>query len=201
MSNTFFIISAFKEEQFPKHERSEIAFAGRSNCGKSSLINSLFNIKRLAKTSSKPGKTVSINFFNHEDLFYIADLPGYGYAKVPKSILDEWKDLIEGYMENREQLAHVFILSDIRRGLQDDEKNLAIWLSTRDISFVFVFTKIDKLSGNEYRNKKSQLKNELEKDNLGPSAVFFISSLNKNGVEELKDFINSSLIIDRDNNE
>jgi GTP-binding protein len=193
MSDTLFMISAFKEEQFPVHTLGEISFAGRSNCGKSSLINSLFNIKGLAKTSSQPGKTVSINFFNHENLFIISDLPGYGYAKVPKSMLDEWKILIENYLEGRQQLKYVLILSDIRRGLEEEERDLATWLSERGISFILVFTKIDKLSGNEYRNKKQKLIAELNRQYLVPSGIFFVSGLKRKGIEELKDFIKSNL--------
>lgn len=140
-----FYTSFGKLSQMPKSDRLEIAFSGRSNVGKSSLINKIFNRKSLAKVSSVPGKTVTINFFTLENI-YIVDLPGYGYAKVSKSEKKGWGDLIGGYLENPERdLELVFQLVDMRHAPTKDDIQMINFLIDSEIPFVIVFTKADKL--------------------------------------------------------
>ena len=152
-----FVTSAVKPPQYPPTETPEIAFAGRSNVGKSSLINSLVNRKRLVKTSSTPGRTQLINFFNINDSFSFVDLPGFGYARVPKAIRNTWGPMIETYLSNREQLAGVVLLIDIRRDQPNQaEKDLLHWFDHFQIPRIVVLTKADKFSTNK-RNRQHRL--------------------------------------------
>lgn len=141
-----FVKSAVTPSHYPDADLPEIAFAGRSNVGKSSLINTLVNRKRLVKTSSTPGRTQLINFFDVNGAFTFVDLPGYGYAKVPKRIKKDWGPMIETYLSTRETLAGVVLLIDIRRNPGAEEMNFIDWLAEYDIPGVLVLTKADKLS-------------------------------------------------------
>lgn len=180
------ITSVATKEGFPTTTKPELAFAGRSNSGKSSLINSLFNSK-CAKTSSKPGKTILLNFFNYKDKFVLVDLPGYGYAKVSIKLRKSWKGLIEDYFLSRNNIRAVFILSDVRRGIEEDEINLALWLNNLGLNTFFIFTKIDKLSNNELTKQKQIITKDLQKIGFDFVAnVFYVSVLKKLGIEELK---------------
>ena len=157
-----FVTSAVKPSQYPPTETPEIAFAGRSNVGKSSLINSLVNRKRLVKTSSTPGRTQLINFFNINDSFSFVDLPGFGYAKVPKAIRKTWGPMIESYLANREQLAGVVLLIDIRRDQPNQaEKDLLHWFDHFQIPRIVVLTKADKFSINKRNSHHRQLAKAL----------------------------------------
>ncbi|MEO5928907.1 MAG: ribosome biogenesis GTP-binding protein YihA/YsxC [Candidatus Kapaibacterium sp.] len=141
-----FVISAAQPAQFPKAMMPEVAFAGRSNVGKSSLLNALCGRKGLAKTSSTPGKTQQINFFRINDRYHFVDLPGYGYAKVSKTDREAWVRLIESYLTNREQLRLVAALSDIRHEPTVLDLDLFHWLDSIGRPFVVVLTKYDKIS-------------------------------------------------------
>jgi GTP-binding protein len=141
-----FITSAVKPEQYPPPELPEIAFAGRSNVGKSSLINTLVNRKRLVKTSATPGRTQLINFFTINDRLSFVDLPGYGYAKVPESVRKKWGPMVEAYLSKRSNLKAVVLLTDIRRLPQLEELNFIDWLKQYHIAIIPVLTKCDKLS-------------------------------------------------------
>ena len=136
---------AVKKEQYPHPNLSEIALAGRSNVGKSSLINSLVNRKNLARTSSKPGKTRSINFYNIDDKFRLVDLPGYGYAAVSKSEKDDWGQIIESYLYDRENLREVFLLVDIRHEPTDNDLMMYNWIKDMGFSGYVIATKLDKI--------------------------------------------------------
>jgi GTP-binding protein len=155
-----FVKSAVKTSQYPSAELPEIAFAGRSNVGKSSLINTLVNRKHLVKTSSTPGRTQLLNFFIINKAFFFVDLPGYGYARVPASVKKSWGPMVETYLATRKTLKGVVLIMDIRRkpGLQ--ELNFIEWLDYYNISKILILTKIDKLS------KTNQIKQRLsiEKD-------------------------------------
>jgi len=144
-----FVISAAAAGQFPKDNKPHIAFAGRSNVGKSSIINSLLHRKNLAKTSTTPGKTQLINFFIINNAFYFVDLPGYGYARVPHAVTDAWAPMIEGYLKGTHQLAAVVVLFDSRRSLDERDKRLIGWLNQYDIPAIYALTKHDKLSSRE----------------------------------------------------
>ena len=150
-----FIKSAVKPSQYPSADFPEIAFAGRSNVGKSSLINSLVNRKRLVKTSNTPGRTQLINFFLINKSVSFVDLPGYGYAKVPSSVKRTWGPMIETYLSTRKTLKGVVMIMDIRRDPRTEERNLIDWLSHHHIPILSVLTKTDKLS------KSKQIKQHL----------------------------------------
>jgi GTP-binding protein len=156
-----FIISAGTREQFPRPDLPEIAFLGRSNVGKSSLLNSLAGGRGIAFTSSQPGRTQTINFFRVEGRLLFVDLPGYGYARVPKNMLDEWKKLVEGYLAERQTLALCLLLLDARRGWTDKDRELRRWLEFRDRRFLVVATKVDKLKTQSERHRSlAAIKNE-----------------------------------------
>ncbi len=141
-----FVTSAVKPEQYPPAEHPEIAFAGRSNVGKSSLINNLIRRKRLVKTSSTPGRTQLINFFIINSDLMMVDLPGYGYAKVPESVKKKWGPMVETYLSHRDTLKAVIVLMDLRRTPKVEELNLLDWLRNYGITAIPVLTKCDKLS-------------------------------------------------------
>ena len=144
-----FLTSAFRETQYPPPDKPEVAFAGRSNVGKSSLINALVNRKNLAKTSSKPGRTQSINFFRVDDLMYMVDLPGYGFAKVPLNVKKSWQHMVETYLGKRPNLKAVVTILDIRRDLTPGDTQLLDWLRHYNIPSILVLTKADKVSRQE----------------------------------------------------
>lgn len=141
-----FITSAVSAKQYPPGTHPEFAFVGRSNVGKSSLINSLVNRKNLVKTSSTPGKTQMINFFKVNDKIIFADLPGYGYAKVPVNLKKKWQRMVENYLLNRATLATVIFILDIRRGFTKLDLDLKEWLEGNEIRYILTATKTDKLS-------------------------------------------------------
>ncbi len=150
-----FIKSAFRENQYPPPDRPEIAFAGRSNVGKSSLINVRVNRKKLAKTSSRPGRTQAINFFDFENRLYLVDLPGYGFARVPLEVKRSWGKMVETYLRKRHNLQAVVLILDIRRDPSDGDKNLFDWLTRYGIDTIPVLTKKDKLSRNQSLKRAS----------------------------------------------
>ncbi|MBW2650502.1 MAG: YihA family ribosome biogenesis GTP-binding protein [Deltaproteobacteria bacterium] len=141
-----FIKSAVDPFYYPNNSFPEVAFVGRSNVGKSSLINTLVNRKRLAKTSNTPGRTQLVNFFVINKKLSFVDLPGYGYAKVPVSVKKGWKAMVEGYLEGRESLRLVVMILDIRREPSENDDQLIQWLLNNHIETVFVLTKADKFS-------------------------------------------------------
>ncbi|MCZ6541778.1 MAG: ribosome biogenesis GTP-binding protein YihA/YsxC [Nitrospinae bacterium] len=153
-----FMISAVSAEQYPRASLPEVAFVGRSNVGKSSLINSLLNRKKLVKISGTPGKTQMINFFdvNHELVF--ADLPGYGFAKVPKSVQKKWQDLVEQYLLKRDNLRTVVLILDIRRKPTDLDLHMQEWLEQYKVDTILVATKTDKLSQAEQSKQLKQIR-------------------------------------------
>jgi GTP-binding protein len=141
-----FVTSAVKPAHYPPEGLTEIAFAGRSNVGKSSLINTLVNRKRLVKTSSTPGRTQLLNFFNINERFVFVDLPGYGYAKVPERVKKDWGKMIETYLSTRSTLKGVVLILDIRRNPGEEENSFIAWLNQQGVPAVLVLTKADKLS-------------------------------------------------------
>lgn len=159
-NNVKFLTSYGKFSQIKKSERPEIAFSGRSNVGKSSLINKIMNRKQLARVSAVPGKTVTINFFELENI-YIVDLPGYGYAKVAKTEKARWAELIEGYLADNRQLELVFQLVDFRHKPTADDIMMINFLIDSEIPFVIVLTKADKLSKRERTERRQALMNEI----------------------------------------
>ncbi len=149
-----FVTSAVKPTHYPPSEFPEVAFAGRSNVGKSSLINKLVNRKRLVKTSSTPGRTQLINFFTVNENLSFVDLPGYGYAKVPKAVKKKWGPMVESYLASRSSLKAVVLLMDLRRTPRQEEFNLIDWLLHYKIPMILVLTKADKLSKTKQRKQR-----------------------------------------------
>ena len=149
IKSTEFIKSAVKPSQYPDGDLPEIAFAGRSNVGKSSLINVLVNRKNLVRTSSTPGRTQLINFFNVNGTFTLVDLPGYGFAKVPLAVKKEWGPMMETYLAKRANLRGTVLILDIRRTPVAEDRQMLQWLRAYDITPVLVVTKCDKVSRNE----------------------------------------------------
>lgn len=144
-----FVTSAFNNSQLPAPDYPEIAFAGRSNVGKSSLINRLVNRRALVKVSSRPGKTQSLNYFLAGEALYLVDLPGYGYAKVPRRVLNDWQGMITSYLEKRETLRCVVVIVDLRHEAKEQDRELVAWLQDQHRPLLLVYTKADKLSRNE----------------------------------------------------
>jgi GTP-binding protein len=166
------ITSSARPEQFPAESLPEIAFLGRSNVGKSSLLNCLTGKKGLAFTSSKPGCTQLINFFRVNGEMHFVDLPGYGYARVPLEVKARWKSLIESYLLERSTLAAVVVLLDSRRGWMEQDLELKSWLEFQSIPFLVVATKIDKLNQKEQYRSLTSISKELSGSELFPfSAV------------------------------
>lgn len=186
-----FVKSAVYEKDYPiELNNMEFAFVGRSNVGKSSLINSITGRKKLAKTSKTPGRTQLINYFKVNNEFYIVDLPGYGFAKVPKEMKAEWGKTMERYVaSNRKKL--VFVLLDIRRIPSEEDMEMLVWLDHHDIPFKIIFTKMDKVSNNEKFKCLKDIKKKVEFHN---DDVFFHSSLNDTGKEDILNYIDSLLI-------
>ncbi|MFC0903208.1 ribosome biogenesis GTP-binding protein YihA/YsxC [Clostridium sp. MT-14] len=186
-----FLISAVDSSQYPKDNREEIAFVGRSNVGKSSLINALVNRKKLVKVSSTPGKTRLINFFLINDMFYFVDLPGYGYAKASKREIQGWGKIIEKYLQDRKQLKAIVLILDCRHKPTADDITMYKWIKHYKYKIVIIVTKIDKISKNKLYDNLKIIKDtlELKKDD----EVLTFSALNKKGREEILDTLDSML--------
>lgn len=181
-----FVKSAVYEKDYPEIlENIEFAFVGRSNVGKSSLINSITNRKKLAKTSKTPGRTQLINYFLINNEAYFVDLPGYGFAKVPKAVKDNWGNIIGDYLSsNRKKL--VFVLLDIRRVPSGEDMEMLTWLDHYNVPYTIIFTKVDKLSNNEKFKQLKEIRKKLEFRN---DDVLYYSSLKGTGKEELLNYI------------
>jgi GTP-binding protein len=161
-----FLKSAFKEDDWPKDSKSEIAFLGRSNVGKSSLINSLLSVRGLARTSSTPGRTQSLNFFDINDQFRFVDFPGFGYAKVPREIKSSWGDMATSFLAKRRQLVLSIHLVDSRHEPTKQDLQLHEWLEESDKPRLVVATKSDKLSNNELRKNLGHIARVLNVDSV-----------------------------------
>ncbi len=167
----------------PQNERAEVAFAGKSNVGKSSLINGLMNRKSLARTSAQPGKTQTINFYNVNDALYLVDLPGYGYAKVSQSEKEKWGKLIERYLHGSRQLRAVFLLIDIRHEPGANDRTMYEWICHNGYEPIIIATKLDKIN-------RSQIQKQLKliREGLGTrpgTRILPYSSITKQGRDEI----------------
>lgn len=173
--------------KLPENTLVEIAFAGRSNVGKSSLINTLLNRKSLARTSSQPGKTQTINFYRLDDLLYFVDLPGYGYAKVSKDVVAKWGKMIDGYLEGSKVLRLVFLLVDIRHKPNQNDKQMYDWCIHYGFNPIIIATKEDKVKRSQKQKLIKEIKQELHVVEGTPVIPF--SSLSKSGKEEIWEYI------------
>ncbi|TGU74901.1 YihA family ribosome biogenesis GTP-binding protein [Geomonas terrae] len=178
VKTTQFIKSATRPAHYPEGDLPEIAFAGRSNVGKSSLVNVLVNRKNLVRTSSTPGRTQLINFFQVNDDFMLVDLPGYGYAKVPLAVKKDWRPMMETYLAKRKNLRGVVLILDIRRVPTEDDLQMLAWLRAYSVAPILVVTKCDKLSKNERARQTAVI---AEKLGVAKGELTFFSALNKEG--------------------
>ena len=177
-----FVKSATKPSEYPQGNFPEVAFAGKSNVGKSSVINALVNRKNLAKTSSSPGRTQIINFFLVNGKISLVDLPGYGYAKVSLQVRKTWKPMVESYLQTRKEIRLVILILDARRGISPDDLALMDWLDYHKIPSLVVLTKADKLSQIERaRQKRALAENSL----LAEKSQAFFSAVTGEGREEV----------------
>lgn len=181
-----FIKSVVKLEDLPESVLPEIAFAGRSNVGKSSLLNALFNIKQLARVSNTPGRTQALNFFQSGEVFYCIDMPGYGYAQAPKGQVLAWNKLIRLYLKGRPQLKRVYLLIDSRHGVKPNDIEIMDMLDDAAVSYQIVLTKIDKTSGAEIRNRIQAIEATFHDHPALHPTILATSSEKRMGLDELK---------------
>ena len=175
----------------PENEHLEVAFAGKSNVGKSSLINALMNRKSLARTSAQPGKTQTINFYNVEEALYFVDLPGYGYAKVSQETKEKWGKMIERYLQKSKQLKLVFLLIDIRHEPSANDKNMYEWIEYNGFEPIIIATKLDKINRSQVQKHLKMLRTGL---GLKKETILIpFSSETKQGKEEVWNIIDSYL--------
>lgn len=190
-----FIKTAMKKEHYPKineigKEAPEIALLGRSNVGKSTLINHLFGRKKLARVSSTPGKTQALNFFLADESILFVDLPGYGFANVPVNVRRQWGPMIQGYLESREQLKLLLFLFDLRRDPTDEDRQLLEWIAYQEIPVIFVFTKTDKIP---VTRRKQRVQKILKGFDLERANYVSYSSVKNIGRQELISAIHTAL--------
>lgn len=182
--------------RLPENTLPEIAFAGKSNVGKSSLINALMNRKSLARTSSQPGKTQTINYYNVNKAMYLVDLPGYGYTKIAESVKKQWGVMVEKYLHSSKQLKAVFLLIDIRHDPSANDKMMYEWILYQGYEPVIIATKLDKLKRSQVQKHVQAIRTGL---NLQSDALVFpFSALNKQGREEIWEYMDAVLAKEED---
>lgn len=183
--------------KLPDTDKPEVAFAGKSNVGKSSLINGLMNRKSLARTSAQPGKTQTINYYNINNAMYLVDLPGYGYAKVSQKEKEKWGQMIENYLHTSKQLKAVFLLIDIRHEPSANDKQMYDWIVYQGYDPIIIATKLDKINRSQIQKHIKMLKTGL---NVKPGTpVMPYSALTKQGREEIWEFMDSLLGLEENN--
>jgi GTP-binding protein len=187
-----FLVSAVSPAQYPRHALPEVAFAGRSNVGKSSLINTLAHRRGLAKTSATPGKTQTINFFLVNHRFLLVDLPGYGYAKVPQEVQARWRPMIEAYLQHRQTLCGIVHIVDIRHPPTAQDQQLRAWLQVHNVPMVTVATKADKITTGQRAEHMRMVRQGLGLAIDEPLCVF--SAHNREGRAQLWKYLEAFLL-------
>ena len=182
-----FVTSAVRRSQYPDDKRVEFLLVGRSNVGKSSFINTLVNRKNIARTSAIPGKTQTLNFYLINDLFYLVDVPGYGFAKVSKKLKNKFGMIIEDYLKERENLKMVFMLVDFRHKPTEDDVLMYNYLKYYNIHVTIIATKSDKVSKNNYEKNKKIIRDTLKM--VDEDELILFSMVNKNGKQDVHNII------------
>jgi GTP-binding protein len=185
-----FYRAAYKAADFPTDKRPQFAMVGRSNVGKSSLINAVLKRKAIARVSQTPGKTQAIHFYLVNDRFHIVDLPGYGYAKVPKSMMVSWRELVNTYLEEARALRLMFLLLDVRRTPAEQDKLMHQWTQAAGIDERTVLTKSDKVSNQQLTKNKNTIAQELD---VQPASIIACSVVNRKGIDQVRGEIASRL--------
>ncbi|MCC3303548.1 ribosome biogenesis GTP-binding protein YihA/YsxC [Sneathiella sp. HT1-7] len=181
-----FVAGAATEEMLPELDLTEVAFAGRSNVGKSSLINALTNRNTLARTSNTPGRTQQINFFNLGDQIHLVDLPGHGYAKASKQKISIWTDLVNSYLKGRSTLRRVLLLIDARHGLKVTDREVMDMLDVAAVSYQIILTKVDKSNQSDVKSITKKIEAELAKRPAAHPEIMLTSSVKGTGIETLR---------------
>lgn len=181
-----FMLSVARLEQLPADDLPEVAFAGRSNVGKSSLINALFNRKDVAKTSATPGRTQQLNYFCMAEKLYLVDLPGYGYAKAPPAEVKRWQSVLSAYLKGRANLRRVFLLIDSRTGLKTADNEVMKLLDEAAVLYQIVLTKTDKVSTQELEVLKNNIKEILKKHGAAHTDIIATSAEKNRGLDQVR---------------
>lgn len=189
-----FMLGVAKLEQLPDADLPEVAFSGRSNVGKSSIINAIFYQKKLAKTSNTPGRTQQLNYFMLDEKLYLVDLPGYGFAQAPESTVKNWQKLIMAYLQGRVSLKRVFLLIDSRHGIKKVDADIMEMLDKAAVTYQIVLTKIDKISAKELAMVEQKTLEEVKKHAAAYPQILATSSEKNLGLEELRAEINSLIL-------
>jgi len=182
--------AAYKPDDFPTDRRPQFAMVGRSNVGKSSLINAVLKRKAVARVSQTPGKTQAIQFYLINDRFYIVDFPGYGYAKVPRDMARSWGELVRGYLESADALKLIFILLDVRRTPSPEDRQMHDWTTASGIDERILLTKSDKLSNNQLVKSRTEIARDLQ---ITEDRLIACSVMKGNGIEQVRREIASRL--------
>ncbi|SMO56801.1 GTP-binding protein [Balnearium lithotrophicum] len=180
--------AVYSPEDLPQTPFNEVAFVGRSNVGKSSLLNTIVNNFKLARVSSEPGKTRSINFYLVNQKFFLVDLPGYGFARVPLREQKRWKELIESYLKGRDRLKGIFLLIDSRVGPTEKDKQMKDWLDFYSIPYVVIATKVDKLKSSERKKLEEKVRRAFKDDSV---RIVPFSSKTREGREQVLKILNN----------
>lgn len=183
---TTFVLGVAKLDQLPLTEMPEVAFAGRSNVGKSSIINALTGQKGLAKTSNTPGRTQQLNFFNLANKLHIVDLPGYGFAKAPEVQVKQWQRIIFAYLQGRVNLKRVFVLIDSRHGIKKSDLEIMELLDKAAVTYQIVLTKLDKIGSGNLTKVMTEVENEISKHAAAYTRVLATSSERNIGIDNLR---------------
>jgi len=181
-----FVLSVAQLEQLPAADRAECAFIGRSNVGKSSLLNALFGHSGLARVSNTPGRTQQLNFFNFRDNAYLVDVPGYGYAKAPKPAVRDWQEILKDYLRGRTNLRRAFLLIDSRHGIKPNDIEMMKMLDTAAVAYQIVLTKIDKISAAALAQVAADTETKIKKHAAAAPTVLITSSEKSTGIENLR---------------